>query len=176
MSKFGIAGPRCACQNGLEDRLQLAGRTGDHTQHLGGRGLLLPRLGELTGARFELLFQLDQRIGPVANARSRLRSGRTKLVTECSAFRAFARQDHLLGTGPPSGRPSQGSSLSILTEPHDELAPPHHSITSSARASTVVGISRPSALAALRLMTSSYFVGAWTGRVGGCSPLSRRST
>src|SRR5262249_3258136 len=24
---------------------------------------------------------------------------------------------------PPSGRPSQGSSLSILTEPHDELAP-----------------------------------------------------
>jgi hypothetical protein len=35
-----------------------------------------------------------------------------------------------------------------------------HSITSSARASTVVGISRPSALAALRLMTSSYFVGA----------------
>src|SRR6516162_8189551 len=26
---------------------------------------------------------------------------------------------------PPSGRPSQGSSLSILTEPHDELAPFH---------------------------------------------------
>jgi hypothetical protein len=37
---------------------------------------------------------------------------------------------------------------------------PPYSITSSARASTVVGISRPSALAVLRLMTSSYFVGA----------------
>src|SRR5262245_20735470 len=35
-----------------------------------------------------------------------------------------------------------------------------HSITSSARASTVVGISMPRALAALRLITSSYFVGA----------------
>src|SRR6516225_603206 len=98
MSKFGIAGPRCACQNGLEDRLQLAGRTGDHLQHLGGRGLLLPRLGELTGARFELLFQLDQRIGPVANARSRLRSGRTKLAAPRWAICAFERQGHLVGT------------------------------------------------------------------------------
>src|SRR5262249_35706797 len=40
-----------------------------------------------------------------------------------SPFRPFARQGHLVGTvtGPPSGRPSQGSSLSILTEPPDEL-------------------------------------------------------
>ena len=44
-------------------------------------------------------------------------------------------------------------------EQRDELAPPH-SITSSARASSEGGISRPSALAVLRLMTSSYFVGA----------------
>src|SRR5262245_16184250 len=42
-----------------------------------------------------------------------------------SALRPFASQGHLVGTvtGPPSGRPSQGSSLSILTEPHDGLAP-----------------------------------------------------
>ena len=40
--------------------------------------------------------------------------------------------------------------------------PPHHSITSSARASSVGGISRPSALAVLRLMTSSYLVGTCT--------------
>src|SRR5262249_19370960 len=51
---------------------------------------------------------------------------------------------------PPSGRPS----LSILTEPHDGLAP-RHSITSSARASNVGGIVKPSAFAALRLKTSS---------------------
>jgi hypothetical protein len=51
-----------------------------------------------------------------------------------------------------------------------------HSITSSARASTVVGISRPSALAVFRLMTSSYLVGACTGRSAAFSPLRMRST
>ena len=60
-------------------------------------------------------------------------------------------------------------------EQRDELAPPH-SITSSARASSVGGTSRPSALAVLRLMTSSYLVGACTGRSAGFSPLRMRST
>ena len=53
---------------------------------------------------------------------------------------------------------------------------PVHSITSSARASTDAGSSRPSALAVLRLITSSYFTGAWTGRSPGFSPLRMRST
>src|SRR5262249_24146050 len=94
-------------------------------------GKVPPRLGELAGARFELLFQFDQRIGPVANVRSHLRSGRTKLAAARSAICPFASQDHLVGTvtGPPSVRPK--SSLSILTELHDELAP-FNSITSSA--------------------------------------------
>src|SRR5262245_16370360 len=48
-------------------------------------------------------------------------------------------------------------------EQRDELAP-LHSITSSVRASTDDGISRPSALAVLRLIKSSYLVGACTGR------------
>jgi len=39
-----------------------------------------------------------------------------------------------------------------------------YSITSSARASKVVGMSRPSALAVFKLMTSSYLVGACNGR------------
>ena len=51
-----------------------------------------------------------------------------------------------------------------------------HSITSSARASRVAGKSRPSALAVLRLITSSYRVGACTGRSAGFSPLRMRST
>src|SRR5262249_50227945 len=101
-------------QNSLKDGLKIAWRTGDRAEHLGGRRLLLqrlgkvpPHLGELTGARFELLFQLAQRIGRVANARFRLRSGRTKLAgvrwTSCN----FVRQNHLVGTvtGPPL-RPS----------------------------------------------------------------------
>src|SRR5215211_6060481 len=48
---------------------------------------------------------------------------------------------------------------------------PLHSITSSARASSVGGISRPSALAVLRLMTSSNLVACCTGISAGFSPL-----
>ena len=51
-------------------------------------------------------------------------------------------------------------------EQRDELAP-FHSITSSARASSVGGTSRPSALAVLRLMTSSNLVGLLHRQVGG---------
>ena len=109
----------------------------------------------------------------------RLRSGRTKLATARSALRPLARQGHLVGTvsGPvPVGRPQpQAWRPSILTEPYRELPPPH-SITSSARASSDGGTSRPSALAVLRLMTSSYLVGACTGRSAGFSPFRMRST
>jgi hypothetical protein len=49
-----------------------------------------------------------------------------------------------------------------------------YSITSSARASTVAGTSRPSALAVLRLMTNSNLVGCNTGRSAGFSPLRMR--
>src|SRR5262249_15340854 len=60
-------------------------------------------------------------------------------------------------------------------EQRDELAA-FHSITSSARASTVGGTSSPSTLAVLRLIISSYFVGACTGRSAAFSPLRMRST
>ena len=62
------------------------------------------------------------------------------------------------------------------TEQRDELAPGAHSITSSARARSDGGTSRPSALAVLRLMISSNLVGACTGRSAGFSPLRMRST
>ena len=67
---------------------------------------------------------------------------------------------------------------------HAAAAPPSsvmnsrrcHSITSSARASSVGGTSRPSAFAVLRLITSSNLVGFCTGRSAGFSPLRMRST
>src|SRR5262245_36011378 len=59
-------------------------------------------------------------------------------------------------------------------EQRDELAPSDHSITSSARASSVGGTSRPSALAVLRLISNSNFTGCCTGRSAGFSPLRRR--
>ena len=46
-----------------------------------------------------------------------------------------------------------------------------YSITSSARARIDGGTARPSALAVLRLMTSSNVVGCWTGRSAGLAPL-----
>src|ERR1700751_1358713 len=51
-----------------------------------------------------------------------------------------------------------------------------YSITSSARARSEGGTSRPSALAVLRLITSSNLVGCWTGRSEGLSPLRILST
>src|SRR6516164_8392357 len=64
-------------------------------------------------------------------------------------------------------------------EQRDELAPFHlrgHSITSSARASSVGGFSSRIALAVLRLTTSLNFVGICTGRSAGFSPRRMRST
>jgi hypothetical protein len=45
-----------------------------------------------------------------------------------------------------------------------------YSITSSARASSIGGISRPSDLAVLRLITNSYLVDCITGRSAGLVP------
>ena len=73
-------------------------------------------------------------------------------------------------------RPRRERPRCRAAEKRDEFAARSHSITSSARASTVGGISSPSALAVLRLITSSYLVGACTGKSAGFSPLRMRST
>src|SRR5262249_25428840 len=54
-------------------------------------------------------------------------------------------------------------------KPGNDTAP-FHSMTSSARARIPGAIFRPSALAALRLTTSSKVVGCWTGRSAGLTP------
>src|SRR6516162_7155998 len=55
-------------------------------------------------------------------------------------------------------------------EKADELAPPDHSITSSAMASNLGGNSIPIARAAFMLSTSSNLVGLWTGNSAGLAP------
>src|SRR5262245_36650148 len=82
--------------------------------------------------------------------------------------RLFRGQPRLLRPG--GQRPRRPAA-----EQRDEIAA-LHSITSSARASNVGGRSRPSALAVLRLISSWYFVGAWTGRLAGFSPRRIGST
>src|SRR5262245_20986219 len=59
-------------------------------------------------------------------------------------------------------------------EQRDELAAPNHSITSSARASRVAGMSRPSTLAVCRLMRNSNLLARITGSLAGFSPLGMR--
>ena len=55
----------------------------------------------------------------------------------------------------------------VACRPHGS---PSHSITSSARASSIGGTSRPSALAVVRLMISSNLVGCSTGMSAGLVP------
>src|SRR5262250_616939 len=56
----------------------------------------------------------------------------------------------------------------------EEVAASDHSITSSARASTVSGTSRPIALAVLRLIMSSNLVGCSIGSSEGLAPFRIR--
>ncbi len=56
-SKLGVADARRILQYGLEDGLEFAGRTGDDTQNLARRGLLLQRFTEIVGALAKLVEQ-----------------------------------------------------------------------------------------------------------------------
>src|SRR5262249_4593672 len=57
VTELGLADAHGVCQHSLEHRFQLTGRTADDAEDLGGRGLLLQRLGEFARA---LLFGLEQ--------------------------------------------------------------------------------------------------------------------
>src|SRR5262249_40029296 len=82
-------------------------------------------------------------------------------------LRSAMKEPHYRLLCPRRERPRRRRSA----EQRDELAPPDHSITSSARASKVGGTSRLSALAVLRLNTNSNLVGWTTGRSAGLAPL-----
>src|SRR5215470_10433945 len=79
---------------------------------------------------------------------------------------------HLRLLRPRRARPCRGGGGA---EQREECAAPH-SITPSARASTVDGIWRSRVLAVFRLITISNLVGVCTGRSLGFSPLRMRST
>ena len=73
-------------------------------------------------------------------------------------FRSSLGSGHRLGRSPCLKAANTGSGAS-------------HSIISSASASSFAGISRPSALAALRLITNWNFIACMTGRSAAFSPL-----
>jgi hypothetical protein len=74
-------------------------------------------------------------------------------------------------------RPSAGANVGLLSAKSRREQMQRRavlSMTSSARASSAGGTSEPSAVAVLRLNTSSYSVGACTGRSAGFSPFMMR--
>src|SRR5262249_51867318 len=73
-------------------------------------------------------------------------------------------------------RPRRQRPRRRAAEQRDELAALHHSITLSARASSVAGTSMPSARAVTRLITKSNLVGCSTGRSAGSAPRRILST
>jgi hypothetical protein len=70
----------------------------------------------------------------------------------------------------------QRTTLCAKRRPEQVQQRSSYSITSSARCWSIQGTSRPSALAVLRLITSSSFVGCSTGRSSGLLPLRILST
>src|SRR5262249_46231202 len=82
----------------------------------------------------------------------------------------------LLAITCPRAQMSPRGALSICSKDRSISGGGCYSITSSARASSEGGMVRPMALAVLRLMTSSNFVGCSTGSSAAFTPRSRRST
>ena len=70
-SHIGIAQPRCRLSQGVENRLQIVGRTADDLEHIGGRRLLLVSLAQLAPESVELIL----RFGKGGSATARCRGG-----------------------------------------------------------------------------------------------------
>ena len=108
-----------------------------------------------------------RRVGVLLNANS----DDTEYQTWVGAFlQGLAQSGWIIGIAVCCARAASG----LAAEQRDELAPPDHSITTSARASSVGGISSPSILAVSALMTNSNFDACTTGKSEGLAPLRIR--
>jgi hypothetical protein len=94
---------------------------------------------------------------------------KTAPVTSPEEAISTSRLEYFLARRPPYIDPNEWGN-------HTRNLRQNHSITSSARASSVGGTSMPSALAVFKLMTNSYLVGVCTGKSAGFSPLRMRFT
>ena len=94
------------------------------------------------------------------------------------ARRSRDRSDVPRAFANPAGtrRPRESAGLVRIPAARPHRRRGYASISSWARARIIDGNSIPSALAVLRLITKSYLVDAWTGRLPGFSPLRMRST
>jgi len=127
----------------------------------------VPQTGALTGLRYAPPGQVacGVQVWLLLACLGRCRA----LIPTAGAGRKGESRDRvlLMASGPGRRRRGRGRS-------EGGQGVPSYSITSSAMASTLDGIVRPSALAVLRLITSSNLVGCTTGRSAGFSPLRMR--
>src|SRR5262249_54759451 len=129
-----------------------------------GRRLDRPKLDEaLAAARVRQVPLVDIESASWGHRQSNARAAPDRLAPSRNATRPGARQRTLPDAENCGGEVSFRTSL-----------PSHHSITSSARASSVGGNSRPRVLAVWALMTSSNFDVCTTGRSAGLAPLRMR--
>ena len=130
----------------------------------------------LAGARAAKLHFSQPPRAPAALAASIVRFGPDCVLRTQVGHFARSEKCHIFGTYVPVEEPSTASQPELMhrNKRHGRLH--GYSITSSARASSVGGTSRPSVLAVLRLITSSNFVGCSTGRSAGFAPLRILST
>src|SRR6516165_10753750 len=146
-----------------------------------GRGMLAagPEL-RITGAAAQTRMVSVARIRLVSRESTRLFKG--IICDDISEFESYM-PSHAVGLR----RPCLGCGIMVLKQLfqislecglcfNHRIERLDHSITSSARASSVGGTVRPSAFAVFMLITNSYLVGACTGRSAGFSPLRMRST
>src|SRR5262245_16142174 len=118
-----------------------------------------------------------ERIAHLSYGRTLLRCGILFLAFACGSFASITLRTRVcLSPDFRHARRLSDSSRCARRRREQVQQVVAYSITSSARASRVGGTVRPSALAVLRLITSSYLVGACTGRSAGFSPLRMRST
>src|SRR5262249_2610637 len=118
---------------------------------------------------------IDLKVPPVHPAQfaqplMQRRSHRLRFHIALTDVRKHAEAAHLLALlRARDNRPRRRAA-----EQRDDLAAPDHSITSSASASSIGGMSRPRVMAVCRLMMNSNLVGCATGSSFGFSPLRTR--
>ena len=140
---------------------------------------------KLVGCPFLILLQ-SSKIEPLRKSResrfldassvARLRRPDTKVCSRLCLKRCGPTRPRVRNTAALSRnfvRPPKGTFATLSASSRHE---PPHSITSSARESSAGEMFRLSALAVLRLMTSSNFVGCSIGRSAGFAPLRILST
>jgi hypothetical protein len=94
-------------------------------------------------------------------------------VTRPMKFASHAPSARRSAFSPQTAAPAPRAAKRLQRREADELAP-FHSITSSASASSVGGMSIPSAFAVCRLMTKSNLLACMTGSSVGFAPLRMR--